>query len=172
MRTCNRRNQRADLLKTNPAALEPIYNAERVLEKAGLDRGLLALVDLRVSQINGCAFCLALHRREAEAAGEGGDRLNALSAWRESPWYSDRERAALEWAESLTTIADNHVPDDTYRRVSAVFPAEELMYLTLAVATINSWNRFCIAFRESPERADEVFRMLWAQRRLQSVSKS
>ncbi len=145
--------------------MEPLYRANQLLEKSGLEPELLSLVHQRASQINGCAFCLALHWREAQALGEKGDRINGLAAWHEAPWYSERERAALEWTEALTLVAQTHVPDDVYARVSNVFSPEELVYLTLAITTINSWNRFAIAFRVPPARADETFAWLQSQKK-------
>lgn len=158
---------RADFLKGAPAALEPLYRAEKILAQSRLEPALITLLQVRASQINGCAFCIALHVREAEELGEGRDRLYGLMAWRDAPWYSDRERAALEWVEAVTRI-EGHVSDELYERISAAFTEDELVYLTLAVSTINSWNRFCIAFRVSPDRADEAFQRLSAQRRVGS----
>jgi AhpD family alkylhydroperoxidase len=112
---------------------------------------LLELVKMRASQINGCAYCLDMHSKDARALGETEQRLYALNGWRETPFYSECERAALEWTESITLISETRAPDDAYERVSKKFNAEELANLTLAIATINSWNRLSIAFRVVPE---------------------
>src|SRR5919198_2756433 len=105
---------------------------------------LLELVKMRASQINGCAFCLDMHSKDARARGESEQRLYLLNAWREAPFYTERERAALAWTEAVTLITDGHVPDDVYDEVRAHFSEKELADLTLAVATINAWNRLSI----------------------------
>jgi len=105
---------------------------------------------MRASQINGCAFCLDMHSKDARAAGETEQRLYLLDAWRESPFYSDRERAALAWTEAITLVSKDHVPDDVYEEVRKRFSEEELVNLTLALVTINGWNRLCIGFRIQP----------------------
>jgi AhpD family alkylhydroperoxidase len=114
-----------------------------------IDRRLLHLVEIRASQINGCAYCLDMHTKDARRAGETEQRIYALNAWRETPFFTDRERAALEWTEAVTRVADTHVPDEIYERVSAQFGEEELVALTFAVVVINSWNRLSISFRPS-----------------------
>jgi AhpD family alkylhydroperoxidase len=115
--------------------------------EGAIDRRLFELVKIRASQINGCAYCLDMHTKEARAAGESEQRIYALSAWRETPFFSDRERAALEWTEAVTRVADTHVPDDIHARVSAEFDEDELVALTFAVIVINSWNRLAVSFR-------------------------
>jgi AhpD family alkylhydroperoxidase len=115
--------------------------------KAGLEPSLCELVKTRASQLNGCAFCLEMHTREARAAGETEARLYPLSAWRESPLYTARERAALAWTEAVTLVADSRVPDGVYNEVREQFSEEELVKLTLVINVINSWNRFAVAFR-------------------------
>lgn len=112
-----------------------------------IDHRLFLLVEIRASQINGCAYCIDMHTKDARAAGETEQRIYALNAWRETPFFSDRERAALEWTESVTLIAQTHVPDDVYERVSAHFSEAELVALTFGVAVINSWNRLVTSFR-------------------------
>ena len=112
-----------------------------------LDPKLFELVKIRASQINGCAYCLDMHTKDARAAGETEQRIYALSAWRETPFFTDRERAALEWTESLTRVADTHVPDDVYERASSLFTEAELVTLTFGVIVINSWNRLSVSFR-------------------------
>src|SRR5262249_46279695 len=119
-------------------------------DKSGLEHSLLNLVYFRVSQINGCAYCLDMHSKDLRAAGESEQRLYVLEAWRESPFYSDRERAALAWAEAVTILPDKEVPDDVYAQARAQFSEEELVNLTLAVTAINSWNRLNVAFRTTP----------------------
>lgn len=108
------------------------------------------LVKTRASQINGCAYCIDMHTKDARAAGETEQRLYALDAWRETPFYTDRERAALEWTEAVTLIAEDHAPDDLFQRVRQHFSEEELVNLTLAIVAINGWNRLAIAFRAVP----------------------
>jgi AhpD family alkylhydroperoxidase len=123
---------------------------EAYVANSSLDRLLVHLVKMRASQLNGCAFCLDMHSKDARADGETEQRLYALDAWRETPFYSDRERAALEWTEALTFVGQTHAPDDTYRAVRAHFTERELIDLTLAIVAINSWNRICIGFRVEP----------------------
>ncbi len=135
---------------TDPAfggVMKAMYALEAPLQNSGLEPSLRELVKARASQINGCAFCIDMHTKDARAHGETEQRLYALSAWRETPFFTDRERAALEWTEHLTLIAGRDVPDDLYARVRAQFSEEELAKLTLAVVQINGWNRFAISFR-------------------------
>ena len=124
-----------------------ILNLQQEVDASGLDRTLRELVKIRASQINGCAYCLDMHTKDARATGETEQRIYALSAWRETPFYTDRERAALEWTETVTRVADTHVPDDVYERVREHFNESELVALTFAVVAINAWNRLAIAFR-------------------------
>jgi AhpD family alkylhydroperoxidase len=123
---------------------------ERQLRQSGLDPGLLHLIKMRASQINGCAYCLDMHSKDARANGETEQRLYALNAWHETPFYSDRERAALAWTESVTSISRDHVPDALYEEARKHFTEEELVNLTLAVVAINGWNRLAISFRSVP----------------------
>jgi len=120
---------------------------EGAVDQSGLERRLIELVKVRGSQINGCAYCIDMHTKDARAAGETEQRLYALDAWRETPFFSDRERAALEWTESITHLAETHVPDEVYERVKQQFSETDLVSLTLAAVTINAWNRFAVAFR-------------------------
>jgi AhpD family alkylhydroperoxidase len=131
-------------------ALKAMLGLETYIRRCGLERSLLELVKTRASQINGCAFCIDMHWKDARAAGETEQRLYSLSAWREAPFYTDRERAALEWTEAVTLVAETHVPDDVYDRVRAHFGEEELVNLTTAVVTINAWNRLAVSFRSVP----------------------
>jgi len=129
------------------SAGQAMLGLSKVADESGLDRSLLDLVKVRGSQINRCAHCIDMHTKDARANGESEQRLYALDAWRETPFFSDRERAALEWTETLTRIADNQVPDDVYERVAAHFSDDELVALTMAVVVINAWNRIAITFR-------------------------
>jgi AhpD family alkylhydroperoxidase len=115
--------------------------------EASLERRLFELVKIRASQINGCAYCIDMHTKDARLAGETEQRIYALNAWRETPFFTDRERAALEWTEAVTRVADTHVPDEIHARVAAQFDEAELVALTFAVVVINSWNRLAISFR-------------------------
>jgi len=123
---------------------------EKYVKESGLEPPLLELIKMRASQINGCAYCLDMHSKDARAAGETEQRLYALNAWRETPFYTDRERAALEWTEAVTEIAHSHVPDDLYERTRKQFTEAEIVNLTIAVVAINGWNRLAISFRQVP----------------------
>ena len=136
--------------KTAPKAFQAISALQAYVDSCGLERPLLELVKLRASQINGCAYCIDMHTKDARALGETEQRLYLLNAWRESPMYNERERAALEWTEAVTLVADTNVPDDVYEKATAQFKPDELANLTFAIATINSWNRLSIAFRAVP----------------------
>ena len=141
---------RLNYAKAAPGAYRAMSQLEHYIRSCGLEASLIELVKIRASQINGCAFCIDMHTKDARAAGESEQRLYLLSAWRESPFYSERERAALEWAEAVTLIAEDHVPDEVYATVRPHFSDEELVNLTLAISTINAWNRFAISFRSEP----------------------
>jgi len=118
--------------------------------ESGLEHSLLELVKIRASQINGCAYCLDMHTIDARAAGETEQRIYVLNAWREAPFYSDRERAALAWTEAVTLVGETHVPDDVYDEARRYFSEEELVNLTWAIVVINGWNRVAVAFRSEP----------------------
>jgi AhpD family alkylhydroperoxidase len=135
-----------------------MLNLQREVEASGLERSLLELAKIRASQINGCAYCIDMHTKDARAMGETEQRIYALSAWRETPFFSNRERAALEWTEAVTRVSDTHVPDDVYEAVRAHFDENELVALTFAVVAINGWNRLSVAFRVPPGsyRREEV----------------
>src|SRR5665213_1248118 len=139
--------ERLNYATVAPNALKAMLELEKYVHGSGLERPLYELVKTRASQINGCAYCLDMHTKDARTQGETEQRLYALNAWREAPFYTDRERAALEWTEQLTLIAGRGVPDDLYLRVREQFTEEELALLTLAVIQINAWNRFAISFR-------------------------
>jgi AhpD family alkylhydroperoxidase len=117
---------------------------------AQIEKPLFELVKIRASQINGCAYCIDMHTKDARMAGETEQRIYALNAWRETPFFSERERAALEWTEALTRIADTHAPDDIHARVAAEFDEKELVALTFGVVVINAWNRLAMSFRVPP----------------------
>ena len=143
-------NQRIDIGKTAPGAYRALLGLEHYLHESGLEESLLHLIKLRASQINGCAYCLDMHWKDLKSIGETDQRLYELNAWEESPFYTDRERAALAWTEAVTRVADTHVPDSVYEEVKKVFNERELVDLTLAVAAINAWNRMAIATRTTP----------------------
>jgi AhpD family alkylhydroperoxidase len=138
---------RIDIMKHINTGLGRAMLALSAESQKQLDHSLLELVKIRASQINGCAHCLDMHTKDARAAGETEQRIYALSAWRETPFYTQRERAALEWTEAVTLLADTQVPDDVYERVAALFDEEDLVALTFAVVVINSWNRLAVSFR-------------------------
>lgn len=138
---------RLNYLQADPATIKAMQALEQHLRASGLDHSLYELVKIRASQINGCAFCLDMHTREARAHGETEQRLYVLSAWRESPAFTDRERAALAWTESLTLIAQTSAPDQVYAQVRAQFNDKEIVQLTALVGMINAWNRLAIGLR-------------------------
>jgi len=130
-----------------PDAMNAMLALEKYIQGSGLEPTLVELVKTRASQINGCAFCLHMHTRDARARGETEERLYLLDAWRESSLYTPRERAALEWTEAVTLVAQTHVPDSAYEAAREQFDEAEIVKLTLLVNAINAWNRFAIAFR-------------------------
>jgi len=141
---------RIDLMHVNPGVIQAMFGLEKQIAKAGLDHRLLDLVRMRASQINGCSYCLDMHSKDARANGETEQRLYGLNAWRETPYYSARERAALEWTEALTLVAESHAPDDVFERVREQFSEDELVHLSLAIVAINGWNRLNVAARTVP----------------------
>lgn len=136
--------------KLSPGVYKALMDAEKAVHASGLDPKLLHMLKLRVSQINGCAFCIDMHWKDSREAGETDQRLYSLDAWRECPWYSDKERAALAWAEAITKITDGHAPDDLYNELRRHFNEQEASDLTWACALINAWNRMGIALRSEP----------------------
>jgi AhpD family alkylhydroperoxidase len=138
--------------KAAPGVMRAMSGLDDYLAGCGLEPALRELVKLRASQINGCAYCVDMHSLDARALGETEQRLYALPVWQETPFFSDRERAALLWTEKLTLISLDHVPDQVYEQVRPHFSDEEMANLTLAIATINAWNRFGIGFRDVPGR--------------------
>jgi AhpD family alkylhydroperoxidase len=141
---------RIDYLKSARGAYHAMLGIEHYLQQSGLEESLQNLIKLRVSQVNGCAYCIDMHWKDLRAAGESEQRLYGLDAWEESPYYTDRERAALAWAEAVTNIQDGHVPDPVFEHVKNFFNEKELADLTLAVTAINSWNRLSISARTVP----------------------
>ncbi len=155
---------RLDYRKTFPAALQAMLGLEDAVHESTLEPELLELVKVRASQLNGCAYCLDMHSKDARARGESEQRLHVLAAWREAPFYSEREQAALAWCEALTLLPQTGAPDEVYAQVGEQFEKAEIVALTLAIVAINGWNRFALGFRTevggyvSPrtEKAEEV----------------
>ncbi|HUL91332.1 MAG TPA: carboxymuconolactone decarboxylase family protein [Burkholderiales bacterium] len=141
---------RIEYPKAEPGAVKAMLGLQTYVNESGIEHSLLELVKLRASQINGCAYCIDMHTKDARARGETEQRLYALDAWRETPFYSDRERAALAWTEAVTLLGDGHVPDAVYAQAREHFGEAELVKLTMALVAINGWNRLCIAFRVVP----------------------
>lgn len=142
--------QRLNYSSVAPNALKGMLELEKYVANSGLEKTLYELVKTRASQLNGCAYCLDMHTKDARKAGETEQRLYTLSAWRETPFYSERERAALKWTEALTLISETDVPDSLYDAVSEHFDEKELVALTMAIVAINGWNRLAISFRTVP----------------------
>lgn len=142
--------QRIEYGKVAPDAMKAMIELEKYVAASGLERSLYELVKTRASQINGCAYCLDMHTKDARKAGETEQRLYALNAWRETPFYTDRERAGLEWTEALTVISQSDVPDSLYENVRKFFNEKEMVALTMAIIAINGWNRLAISFRTVP----------------------
>lgn len=143
-------NTRLDFYKASPEAIKAMIALEQRIMKSSLEKPLVELVRLRASQINGCAYCMDMHSSDARKAGEDERRLATLGAWRETQFFSERERAALAWTEALTLVSSTHVPDDVWESVQPEFTPEEITDLTLLVVAINGWNRFSVAFRKMP----------------------
>jgi AhpD family alkylhydroperoxidase len=141
---------RIDFYRLSPDGYKAMLGLEQHLSKSKVEKKLLHLIKLRVSQMNGCAFCLDMHWKDLQMEGETAQRMYSLDAWRETPYYADRERAALAWAEAVTHITEGHAPDELFEEARQHFSEQELADLTLAIATINSWNRISIAFRVVP----------------------
>jgi AhpD family alkylhydroperoxidase len=138
---------RLDYAKVAPGAREAMYAVERYVRECGLERRLLELVKLRASQINGCAYCVDMHTKDARAHGETEQRLYAVVVWREAPFFTERERAALAWTEAVTLVSQEQVPDNVFELARKEFSDKELVDLTMAVIAINGWNRLAISFR-------------------------
>jgi len=141
---------RIDYVKTAPGVRTAMSSLEEYVHKSGLERSLLELVKLRASLINGCAYCADMHTKVARSLGETEQRLYTVSLWSETPFFSERERAALAWTEAVTRVSMEHVPDEVYELARRQFSEKELVDLTLAIVAINGWNRLAIAFRTVP----------------------
>jgi AhpD family alkylhydroperoxidase len=144
---------RLNAYKAAPAAMKVVQQAEAYIQQCGLERSLIELVKMRASQINGCAYCLDVHSRDARRQGESEQRLYLLDAWHESSLYTPRERAALAWTDALTRVAETHAPDTDYEEVRRHFEDKELVDLTTLIGLINLWNRLAIGFRYQPSEA-------------------
>lgn len=142
--------ERLNYAKAFPEGIHAMRQMERTLRDSGLEASLVELVKTRASQLNGCAFCIDMHTKDARAAGETEQRLYALSAWRETPFFTPRERAALSWTEAITNIQQGHAGDEVYEEALQEFGEAQLVRLTLAITQINAWNRIAIAFRAEP----------------------
>ena len=141
---------RTDFYKASPDAMKAMMALEVAVSKLGLEQPLIELVKLRASQLNGCAFCVDMHTADARKGGEAERRLYSVSVWRETPFFTERERAALAWTESLTLLSQTHAPDADYEMAAAQFSEKEMVDLTLAINAINAWNRFGVGFRKMP----------------------
>jgi AhpD family alkylhydroperoxidase len=150
---------RLDFKKISPDTYKAMLGLEKTVNASGLEASLLDLVRLRASQINGCAQCIDMHSKDLRAQGESEQRLYLLNAWREAPFFTERERAALAWTEAVTLIADGHVPDEVYEEVRKHFTDTELVNLTLAIVAINGWNRLNVAFRTVPGTYRAAYRL-------------
>jgi AhpD family alkylhydroperoxidase len=142
--------ERIHYAKVSPLAYHAMLGLEKYLHDCGLEEGLLHLIKMRASQINGCAYCIDMHSKDLRALGETEQRIYSLDAWAECPYYSDRERAALAWTDAVTRVSETHVPDEIYDEVKKQFNEKELADLTFAIATINAWNRLAISGRTTP----------------------
>lgn len=143
--------QRIDVARVSPAAYQAVSALQKYVDQSGLDAKLRELIKIRASQINGCAFCLAMHTHDARELGETDERMYLLNAWHEAPVYSERERAALGWIEAITLVTQGHVPDEAFEAVREQFSEKEIVDLTAAAVAINTWNRIAIAFRIPPQ---------------------
>lgn len=143
-------NQRLDYYSASPGAMKAMIGLEALTSRLSIEAALLHLIKIRASQLNGCAFCTDMHSVDARRLGETERRLFAVAVWRDSCFFTDRERAALAWTEAVTLLAQSQVPDDVYAQARTCFSEEELVDLTMAISTINSWNRLAVSFRQSP----------------------
>lgn len=143
--------QRMNLSKVEPEAFQAVIGLEKYMATTGLDKSLAELIKIRASQINGCAFCLNMHTRDARENGETEPRIYGLDAWRESPFYTEKERAALALTEAVTLVSETHVPDDVYEEAKTQFGEKQLGQIIMAIVTINVWNRIAITTRQMPD---------------------
>jgi len=141
---------RIDFAQVDPSSLQALLEFGKYVWKSGVEQSLIDLINLRASQINHCAYCIDMHFKDARASGESEQRLYSLEAWRETPFYSDRERAALAWTEAVTVLTEGFVPDEVYEQVRAQFSEAEVVTLTMAIAQINVWNRMNVSLRNVP----------------------
>lgn len=139
--------ERLDYRRIAPAAMTAMLDVQSYVDGCNLEKKLLELVKLRASEINGCAYCVDMHSKDARALGESEQRLYAVAVWREAPFFSDRERAALAWTESVTLVSQTGVPDEVYELARSQFSEKELVDLTMAIIAINGWNRLAVSFR-------------------------
>ncbi|HEV2388111.1 MAG TPA: carboxymuconolactone decarboxylase family protein [Candidatus Acidoferrales bacterium] len=142
---------RIDVKQVAPKSYEPMLALEKYIHSTGIDPRLIELMKLRASQLNRCAYCVDMHARRLRELGEPNERIDAVAAWSEGPFFNERERAALVWTESVTLLSEDHVPDDAYNLARNQFDEKELVDLTMVVVAINSWNRLAVAFRAVPE---------------------
>ncbi len=142
---------RMDVYKLLPGAFKAMMGLQTFVNESGLDKTLGELIKIRASQINGCVFCLNMHTKEARQMGETEQRIYGLSAWQEAPYYTDKERAALALTEAVTLVSESRVPDEVYKAAQAVFTAQEIATITMAIVVINSWNRIAITSRTLPQ---------------------
>jgi AhpD family alkylhydroperoxidase len=143
--------QRLDAMKISPGAYKAMAGLQAHVEQSGLEKSLLHLMEIRASQINGCAYCIVMHTTDARKLGESDERMHLLNAWREAPVFTARERAALAWLEAITLVTEGHVSDDVFEEVRGQFSEKEIVDLTAQAVAINAWNRFAIAFRATPQ---------------------
>ncbi len=143
--------QQIDITKVSATAFQAVNALQAYVDQSGLDAKLRELIKIRASQINGCAYCIAMHTRDARKLGESDERMHLLDAWREAPVFTARERAALTWTEAITLITQGHVPDKVFEEVRQQFSEKEIIDLTAAIVAINTWNRLAIAFRVPPQ---------------------
>ena len=142
--------QRTDFYTASPDAMKALIALEVAVSKLGIDKTLLELIKLRASQINGCGFCVDMHTTDMVKAGESTRRIQTVCVWRETPFFSERERAVLAWTEALTQLSVTHAPDVDYEALAALFSPKEMVDISLAICTINAWNRLAVGFRKQP----------------------
>ena len=142
--------QRVNFFKTNPETMKSMSSLEQSVVSSGFELSLIELIKLRVSQINGCSYCIDIHSDAARKLGESERRLSVLSVWKDTPFFTERERAALQWAELITLISESHITEERWKNISGFFTEAEVVDLTFIVTTINAWNRFAIAFKKLP----------------------